>query len=183
MPISIGLVTDENHAFYGEFTDYDMNLVDEKTKINVIDNLKHKGNNYFEKKPYVCEISATTDLIKGNLDIWLREQRNFATNEKLQFFMDCYTYDWKILLDLIMEKPGFDFPDFINYIPIDLSTYLWAFGVNPEINRVAFARTTGYVNVKEGTALFDACVLKNCFNLIKQQEIKSTGSHVNVLYM
>ena len=198
--ISIGMVTDRGSTFYAEFIDYDKEQVNDWINENVIANLKFKdkpllspGLNHHQEKwnaaqvilkgppfEYSIEVSGTADIVREQLSKWLQNISEFYQQE-LQFYVDCYAYDWMLLVDLLTEgKTAIDMPNFIDYIPVDLSTVLWSMMEDPDVNREKFAGTR-FVddlnvdpdngNIIDGVihkhnALWDAKVIKHCFQRI-----------------
>jgi hypothetical protein len=71
---------------------------------------------------------------------------------------DCYAYDWVLLCDVF--GGAFRIPDCVYYIPFDLSTLLKLRGIDPDINREAYAeRTSDWKH----NALWDARIIKACY--------------------
>lgn len=150
-PISIGIVTHKCCYFYAEFTDYDRSQVTDWIQENVITRLmfNDKPDTYIDKKPYFdnmpyspdynIEIKGDTELIKTELLKWLSNVSHNEDDKEIQFFTDCYAYDWVILNNLIgKDGSALEIPKFINYIPIDLSTALFLKWINPDISREEF---------------------------------------------
>lgn len=184
--ISIGLVSDSGTTFYAEFTDFDEGQVSEWINNNVIRNLTieddaddslmvgHKVAKAEGSSLYHVEVKGHTKLIKKKLLRWLLDEFTIA-NKQIQFFTDCYAYDWVLMLDLICKfGDGLNIPDYINYIPIDLSTLLWTVGIDPDISREEFAGDFPIpANVKEAkhNSRWDAYVAKVCFEKIEANMI------------
>lgn len=147
--ISVGFVSQSGAYFYAEFNDYDANQIDEWLQTNIIDNLvfKDKDQHHLVKEFYSGSRSHMnvmmkndTATIKSELLSWLRHEYESYDNVKLQFYTDCYAYDWVMLMNLICEDgKALNIPEFIDYIPMDLSTTMFIKGIDPDINREEYA--------------------------------------------
>ena len=174
--ISIGLVSESGSIFYAEFTDYRRDQVDQWIEKNVIDNLSldiPTDSKYYIREYYntptdskdsvsSIKVSGTTNQIKIELLAWLDANVGFIRDDKLQFVSDCYAYDWMLLVDLLTDGgSALDMPEFIYYIPLDLSTLLYARGIDPDINREEFAGLN--TDVIKHNSLHDALTIKWCY--------------------
>lgn len=186
--VSIGMVSETGTFFYAEFTDYDKSQVDDWLEEHVISNLMMKD---VEKIVYSISMSKYVDapdsiIMKGNknevssilLD-WLKKESH-ESGSQLRFFTDCYAYDWVLLNDIIS---GFgvatNIPDYINYIPIDLSTCLFMRSIDPDISREDFAGDTSAIldvfnrlpvstsGDPKHNSLWDALICRTCFNKLR----------------
>lgn len=180
--ISVGLVSDNGTAFYSEFTDFPQDQVTEWINDNIIRHLiigkgkGPKGHMFVNKTPvseesplYNFEIKGRTDMVQPKILEWLLNEAT-VSNKQIQFFTDCYAYDWVLMNDLICDfGDALNIPKHINYIPIDLSTLLWTLGIDPDINREEFVGPsmtfTGMAQNKHNS-LWDAYVIKACFEKI-----------------
>lgn len=191
-PISIGIVSESGACFYAEFTDYDQSQVSDWIDENVIQKLKlmDKENGYREitnmSGESLDKISQSVNIIvKGDRKMIASELMGWLSNEsacvggvQLQFFADCYAYDWVIMNDLIgLNGSALEIPGYVNYIPIDLSTALYMRGVDPDISREEFVGDYGLESIKNSSllkawgsdnikhnCLWDAYVCQMCFN-------------------
>ena len=181
--ISIGLVSETGSKFYAEFNDYDTRKIDAWIRDHVISQLKLIGETTYSEisnerpytehnkidKIYDINIKNNTTIIREELHKWLQNEY-YATGEQIQIYSDCYAYDWVLLVDLLTHgKSAIDIPEYLSYIPIDLSTLLWAIGVDPDIDRIKFAKMITN-NDTIHNALFDAQVIKLCFDRIHNQK-------------
>lgn len=166
--ISIGFVSTTESTFYAEFTDYDKDQVDEWIEKNVIPDLyldqgKEKS---FVNGVSKVKIKGDSSYIKKELLKWLENEcRN--TGKQIQIFTDCYAYDWVLLMDLICENgKAINIPEYIYYIPIDLSTALFNIGIDPDISREEFVGylDAGETYVLKHNSLWDASIIKKCFD-------------------
>ena len=190
--ISIGLVTEYGDWFYAEFNDYDPN-VDEWIRDNVINNLILKNDegdifniNPYRKtisddlyvKPYNYDIHGDSDTIKVELLKWLKRISEFYSKQ-IQIYSDCYAYDWMLFNDLICDNGNaLNIPDYIYYIPMDLSTALQLKGIDPDITREDFIGENIIDKIKtripfkhmgekcKHNSLWDAIICKYCFEKI-----------------
>jgi hypothetical protein len=195
--ISIGLVSDTGTSFYAEFTDYDPTQVTEWIQNNVIQNLimtTDVADGCHFKRDYLYEIDPVksmplgygggmqqytgsplynirgkgpTDPIRTQLLKWLSTESEVA-KKQIQFFTDCYAYDWLMMNNLICDYgDALNIPQFINYIPIDLSTLMWSVGIDPDISREDFAGPLKTLPVgleqSKHNSLWDAYIAKVCF--------------------
>lgn len=191
-PISIGIVSESGACFYAEFTDYDQSQVTDWIDENVIQKLKlvDKENGYREitsmsgesvdkiSQPVNIIVKGDRKLVTSELMGWLSNESACAGGVQLQFFADCYAYDWVIMNDLIgLNGSALEIPGYVNYIPIDLSTALYMRGVDPDISREEFVGDYGLESIKNSpllkawgsdnikhNCLWDAYVCQMCFN-------------------
>lgn len=160
--ISIGLVDEDNRAFYAE-TDYFnsgfQNLDDEVwiTK-NVVKNLKMYGQKKYQPVfKWVDEIEVkvfgNNEIIRESLNRWLSKYR------AVELWSDCLSYDF-VLFNQIWGH-AFNIPKNVYYIPFDICTMFKIKGIDPDVNREEFS------DMKEGSqkhnALWDAKVIKACY--------------------
>lgn len=189
-PISIGIVSESGAYFYAEFTDYDPSQVTDWLNENVIQKLK-----LADKEPgYACTTDAydkhvpsidspvnmivkgDTEHVKSHLLGWLANESHFAGGAQIQFFTDCYAYDWVILNDLIgLNGSALEIPGYVNYIPIDLSTVLYIGNFDPDISREEYIGDLDVQRIKnlkpfcewdgdpKHNCLWDAYVCQACF--------------------
>ena len=117
--ISIGMITENGHTFYAEFTDYDINQCDDWIRENVLDNL------LFNKKDYLCKLGEDIMMksdyadISSMLNAWLEHIRK---DEDIQFVSDVCHYDTMLLIDLITNGgTAFNLPGFISPVFHDMN--------------------------------------------------------------
>jgi len=117
--ISIGLVTSEGRTFYAEFTDYNIDQVDQWINDNVISNLIHPENNYDGDH---WTMQGTTEDIREQLWMWLAP---YKENGKLiQFVSDVCHYDFVFLIDLLLgdyNLTAIDLPDNVSATCLDIN--------------------------------------------------------------
>lgn len=167
--ISLGCWDDKGRSFYAEVIGYDESKCDKWIQEHVEANLIYKGQPYCSKdKDFVRICDLRTNIIKKFLE-WI--QNGLEPGEQAIMVCDCYAYDWVLLND--MWGGALNVPEFINYIPTDLSTMLRDRGYDPDINREYFCKRMVTFPPKHNS-LMDAQVIRDCYHkLIKQGEKKS----------
>jgi hypothetical protein len=163
--ISIGIVASSGETFYSELTDYDKSQIDEWIQTNVINNLAF--NDYtndgiiLSNNGKSIEMKANSNSVKEQLEIWLSQF------EYVEFWSDCLSYDWVLFNQLFGH--AFNIPKNVYYIPFDLATLFKIKGIDPDTNREKFGCGEVYAEMKKHNALWDARVIKMCYDkLIKQ---------------
>lgn len=194
--ISIGLVTEYGNWFYAEFTDYDPN-VSGWIQDNVINNLiltdKDTGaivrltpyreticNIKLLDHSYNYDIRGTKEEVRDELKKWLKTLSKFYRCQ-IQIYSDCYAYDWVLFNNLICDDgDALNIPDYIYYIPIDLSTALQLKGIDPDITREELLGERVITNMRrvypfnnmgekcKHNSLWDALICKLCFEYISR---------------
>jgi hypothetical protein len=172
--ISIGMISQSKQTFYAEFTDYDTTQVDDWVNENVISHLlfrdeKEKYTSILKdsyRDLYSITLKGDTKFVKRELIKWLKKESTFH-KKQIQFFVDCYAYDW-MLLNKLLAKDGnaINIPKYIYYIPVDLSSVLYFAGVDPDINREEFARVEDNEEYFKHNALYDATIASICYSKI-----------------
>lgn len=179
--ISMALISGSGKTFYAEFTDFDQAQVNDWINTHVLRNLslnddddgtistdQLSGGNDSDAT-YHVRIKGPSEDIQEKLIDWLLTEAN-VSEKQIQFFTDCYAYDWILIQDLICDYgDATNVPDHIDYIPIDLSTLLWSVGIDPDISREMLA---GDFEIPDGmeqhkhNSLWDAYVIKACFEKV-----------------
>lgn len=154
--ISLSLCTDDKSIYL------ELAFAEEKAsdwvKEHILPNLKLSWR--FSKK----------DVRNRILD-WLEYTRE---GQQVIIVSDCLSYDWVLFCDLFNNQ----LPDFIYYIPLDLSTMFWMRGIDPDIFREGFAGMDS--EGKKHQADWDAKVIQACFKkLMAMESSASTGLVVN----
>lgn len=186
--ISIGFISNTGSKFYAEFTDYDKSMVTPWIEENVITKLKYgsetiesykkmpspdrEGNNFL----YDIDMCGPSAMIRSSLLEWLRDQLKWSQKlkpvDKVQIFTDCYAYDWVLLMNLLTDSGNWNHPEVLDYIPMDLSTYLWVCKIDPDISREDLMSTIqrplpdsdSWIMERKHNALWDAYVIQQCFH-------------------
>lgn len=92
-------------SFYAEFSDFDINRCDEWVKENVVGKLEMRdgykmGKRISETNPHQTNVLyGTTDNIKKGLYFWLKQFSDY----QITFVVDCGTWDWWFLMQLLAE--------------------------------------------------------------------------------
>lgn len=158
--ISIGMITDNGKGFYGKFTDYDRDQVDEWIQANVIDKLTPPTQTT-NVSPDILEVVGSTKFVGMALIKWLD---NIGQSEILEMWSDCLAYDWVLFCNIFGH--AFNVPKCVYYIPFDICTVMKIKGVDPDINREEFVEWPP-TNMKHN-ALWDARVIKACYEKLTQ---------------
>lgn len=194
--LSIGMVSESGSHFYAEFTDYDKDQVDDWLQKHVIENLMFNNKSYYISAinkyvssidngiHYDVDIKSDSNDIKSYLLNWLKNEAAVKGDEgKVQFYTDCYAYDWVLLNDLICDNgKALNLPDYLYYIPVDLSTALQIHGEDPDITRETFLgdkivnllksifpiKNNSENDIKHNS-LWDAYVCWECFNILNKE--------------
>jgi len=140
--ISLGMISDNDRELYLEFVDYDRAQVNDWLQQNVIANLRGSAS------ISVCRAEAI-EKIQEYLE---------SFNEKIFMISDCLAYDWVLFCQLFGN--ALSIPDYIYYIPFDLSTAFMLAGIDPDISRKEFA----YFEATQHNALDDARMIKACWH-------------------
>lgn len=170
--ISIGLIDEWSHTFYAEFTDYDDDHLSDWVKENVIAKLKLADGTFNrviatdDNVPDI-EMCGDSEKIKKALGLWFQEillhnYKVHGSEEQIQFHTDCYAYDWMLFCELMWGN-GFDIPVTFSYIPIDLSTALWADNIDPDYSREKYAGVLPDDDAEKHNSLWDAKIIRRCF--------------------
>lgn len=151
--ISIGIVSENGHTFYGEFSDYDKNQCDDWIKENVLSKCGNKKDNSgYINRSIQCISIGNKVHIRHDLVCWLEQFDN------IEMWSDCLAYDWVLFCELF--DGAFGIPKHIYYIPFDICTLFKIKGINPDVSRELFA---GITISEKHNALYDACVIKDCY--------------------
>lgn len=175
--ISIGIISEDGRTFYAELNDFDESQLDDWTQQNVIANLlfeapKEYMPGHWEQEAYMMstvqpdiplteqfnvELRGDTRTVAAQLTKWLEQ-----FNEEVEVWSDCLAYDWVLFCNLF--KHAFNIPKCVYYIPFDICTLFKVKGVDPDINREEFAGCISSDDVKKHNALWDAKIIRDCYN-------------------
>jgi hypothetical protein len=172
--ISIGLISDCGKTFYAELNDFDKTQIDEWLQENVINILRFKEPKRGEDEYYVAtrsiENKVPNDLYKS-FSLELRESKSVVAFqlmqwleqfEQVEMWSDCLSYDWVLFNQLFGH--AFNIPKNVYYIPFDICTLFKVKGIDPDISREEFSNIKE--NAQKHNALWDAKVIKRCFELL-----------------
>lgn len=183
-PISIGIIADGGRTFYAEFNDYDESQVDDWLKDNVINKLlmsppaEGEDEYYVASNPvnpnirfpkdlysyYSVQLRGNASQIRKELERWLKQF------ESVVMWSDCLAYDWVLFCELFggaMKIPGN-----VYYIPFDICTFFKLAAINPDINREAYVFGRHHNATGKHNALWDAKVIKMCYEKILKKYYK-----------
>lgn len=165
--ISIGLISDCGKTFYAELTDYDQSQVDDWIRENVISKLKYNGMfQILEGTKENVSYKSTTENVKEKLTDWLNQF------EKVEIWSDCLSYDW-VLFNQIFGH-AFNIPKNVYFIPFDICTLFKLKGIDPDISREKFGCGGLYTEMPKHNALWDAEVIKMCYEKLMKDENTNT---------
>ena len=156
-PVSIGLISEDRRAFYGEFTDFEVELADEWVQRNVLSklwlyqpeqgrpipgNLTYRAGTCFD---LAVAVAGWLGQFPGTIEMW----------------GDVLPYDWVHFCELF--GGSMKLPPSIYYIPFDLATLLKIKGIDPDIERKEFADLKGADELSVHTAIYDATLILACY--------------------
>jgi DNA polymerase III epsilon subunit-like protein len=159
-PISLGMVTEDGHKFYAEFTDYNKEQCDDWINENVINKLQYNDEIFYlenDKENNKLIIKNNKQAISDSVHEWLKQFKD------IEFWGDCVAYDWLLMIDLLgMGKPMRKFPNnFTSYQAFDIFTVLKMEYYNPKKNR---HEILGIENTNQHNALYDAEITMKLYN-------------------
>ena len=103
-----------------------------------------------------------TGAVRERLLAWLSHY-----SEPLEIWADCLAYDWVLFCELF--GGALSLPQNLFYVPNDLATVLRVAGLDPDLERVAFAGIEPGAGERHN-ALFDARVLRACVERLAQSD-------------
>ena len=165
--ISIGIVTEDNRYFYAELNDYDKSQVNSWLQENVINNLSY--NCVDVSIPKTPASLAKRYGMKGDKKAVIEALKAFLSPyDVIQVWSDCLAYDWVLFCELF--GGAISLPKNIGYIPMDICTFMWNEGIDPDINREEFVQNLIDPNEKHNkhNALWDAEVIKMCYEKLME---------------
>ena len=177
--ISIGIVSECGKTFYAELNDYDESQVDDWIRENVLKHLlmsaPKQGEDEYYSATRAFDNPVGNDLydsysvqLRGNkFQVLLELQRWILQFKQVEVWSDCLSYDWVLFCDIFGH--AFKIPDNIYYIPFDLSTAFRMTGIDPDSSREKFGLGEHYSEMPKHNALWDARVIKACFEKLQIQ--------------
>jgi len=179
--ISLGIVSEDGRTFYAEFSDYNLDQVDEWIRDNVISRLRLKPHREGEDEYFIWGNRGSSVEVRGNskeiaqhLADWFQDmlggpvswvdygQENIPkkiVEPVFEIWSDCLSYDW-VLFNQLWDG-ALNVPACVYYIPFDICTLFKIKGVDPDINREKFSEMTK--DAEKHNALWDAQVIKACY--------------------
>ena len=193
---SIGIVSESGKEFYFENIDYKQPLDRDKDffEKNVLSSMKFINNkdvvNEFIKSDYKGDfgkinynVKDVNDNIQYNLDgvkDFMDKVEGFGTLkfiakvltewinyhfDQVKIWSDVYSYDWVLFNQMFGH--AFDIPERVYYIPFDIATFFEFKGIDPDVNREAFASMQNDNDIDKHNALWDAKVIKECYKILE----------------
>jgi hypothetical protein len=101
------------------------------------------------------ECVGQTPMVKNRLEKWLSQF------EAVEMWSDCLSYDW-VLFSQIWEH-AFNIPKNVYYIPFDICTVFKMKAIDPDVSREKFGCVEVYSEMPKHNALWDARVIKMCY--------------------
>jgi len=153
--ISLALVSDDEVAFYAEFSDYDSQQCDAWIQQHVLSHTQWLGRQstpLLHTRDKLTECYGDSAWVSNQLSVWLQQ---FSA---VEIWADCLAFDWVLFCQLF--GGALQLPKQVFYMPFDFSTLLKLRGINPDISRSELA---GFSNPMPHHALADAMQLKTCF--------------------
>ena len=150
----MSLVSDADHSFYAEFSDYHRHQIDNWLRDNVLAHCRWQNAiDYFHhQQDRQTQVYGDRAFIAPHLRAWLDRF------DAITIWADCYAWDWVLFAQLF--GGAFGLPRHIHYMPGDLSTLFRARGLDPDTDREPFAalEPQGSPRAKHN-ALWDAQVV------------------------
>ena len=166
-PISIGVTNLAGDQFYAEFIDYDKSQVNSWIKENVISKLKF---GMVEASPVWTKQGTISVEGVGNVSEYcFKGERKDVAGPLKEFILmngsaimvsDVLAYDWILFCELLGGT--MKLPKEIYYIPIDISSMFYAYGVDPDVGREEFSKMQSHQKDKH-CAIWDAMVIRECY--------------------
>lgn len=120
-PISLGIVSEDGKRFYAEFTDYDESQCDDWIKENVISELLHDTEKWYEGISD-RQTHGIKNIILYALKDWIQQF------DEIQFVSDVCHYDFVLLIDLLTNGgTALDLPENISAVCHDINQDIAAY--------------------------------------------------------
>ena len=170
--ISIGLVSNDSTEFYGEFGDIDYDNADAWIRENVVPGLHYRGEKAVPED-FCSETRVSGDMesvymydrypvVVEALKKWLGQWSNIV------MWSDVLAYDWMLFCE--MWGGAINIPSsHISYIPMDLATYLYSMGYDPDVSREGMAGLTELRENNKHNALHDARMIRACVEKLDRE--------------
>ncbi|MCC7507110.1 MAG: 3'-5' exoribonuclease [Saprospiraceae bacterium] len=167
--LSLGLAASSGELFYAELTDYAPEQINPWLKDNVMPLLS--GNlppsDQVTLGPFVL-CAGDKAGVSSALRQWLGQ---FGGKNSVEIWADVLAWDWVLFCELFGD--AFSLPEQVHYIPRDLSTLLWARGIDPDTNREDMGTvewTHPGLNLVRHHALYDALLELSIFEQLLKTE-------------
>ena len=189
--ISLGVVAEDGSCFYGKFTDYNQEQVNDWIEENVL--AKLELSNEIKSNYDVHEVKGTKDEVKEAFLFWLDE----LDAETFELVSDVCHYDMILFID--MFGTAFDLPDYISPACYDINQDIYygsssmqeAFDTNREELLKELAKNSKddiYYMVEpvlelsensKHNSLYDALVIKALYEIYDNYD-KDNGYFLNI---
>ena len=169
--ISIALISENGQALYVEVSDYNKS----KTLLDAFIVTKVEANLLLLDKP-----NGTSVFIPDNLEMYRDRYEKckekifdfFSNFDYVEIWSDCLAYDWVIFCQLF--GGALSIPKNIYYIPFDISTFFKIKNIDPDVSREEFIEESmdiipSYITDKKHNSLFDAFVIRECYNKLERK--------------
>ena len=166
--ISIGMIDDQDHSFYAEFTDYDTSQINPWIQDNVIRNLTHENSTSSNN----IKMFGDTSSIRTVLLKWL------SNYQEVQFVSDVSHFDFVLLTDLLGGKEGaFGLPHNVTPYCYDINQDIARFlNISDreafDYSREEFVQKYGNNKISgiKHNSLYDANVIREIYKIISFDE-------------
>lgn len=174
-PISVGLLeivpSGSARQFEADFTDYNPDQVDEWVDKNVM-----PARSFRAAHPFVWQKENSTSMKAAAKDIasalytWLSD---FET--PITMVGDVLAYDWILFRQIF----GNDLPKNVSYIPVDISSMMYAAGIDQDVDRIAFSGMGAMfeLGVNRHNAMADSLVIAQCYLRLAEMLNLGGGRH------
>lgn len=191
--ISIGIIAriNDEHltSFYAESIEFSHDKCSEFVNLTVLPNLtlgsKPGGKFYEDDHGFrACAMVGTEEDIVYNMLKWFKsllgitddEQWVKSVDEPIEVWSDVLNYDWTLFRQLFDDYAE-GLPEYIYYIPFDISTAFKIKGIDPDISREEFAKSKvpeaesidKFGDMKHNSVV-DALVIYYCYIAIMKED-------------
>jgi hypothetical protein len=160
--VSLALVAEAGESFYAEIAGLDTADCDPWVREHVLSHCQWLGHEGTSAPVWTTEEGLTSgfaapDQVAEQLRGWL------ARWPQVEIWTDGGAWDWVLFCGLL--GGALALPENIFYLPLDLVTLLKLRGVDPDVDRLAFAAQTSPAKqpLRRHHALDDALVLMACY--------------------
>ncbi|MGR5237952.1 3'-5' exoribonuclease domain-containing protein [Vibrio alfacsensis] len=167
--LSLALVDSSGRSFYAEIVQDEKHKRNTWLKKHVINNMLWLDDASFAPFPPFIDGQATQ--VYGDRQATTQALNEWLTAYKqVEIWADCPAYDWVLFCDLF--GGALSLPKNINYMVMDFATALRLKGRDPHTPREKLVPDASKPNGVPHNALYDALLLKACYEHHIQQEIQ-----------
>ena len=164
--ISLAILADTGEYFYAEFNDYDRAAITPWLQENVLDNLLLASG--MPLPPGGTVLQGHRAGIAAGVRGWLEQLLRKYGPDKFRFWADVPHYDWVLFCELF--GGSLTLPDSIDFMAMDLATWLYSKDIDPHTLRAGLAGTPDFGELKQHNALYDALISKEIYAKLKKDE-------------